>query len=71
MAIIHLMIPAYTGGVHNRKCYRGGADRDPCSVTRDADSGSRGADSSSCNADSGIGDNGGLTLVFFRVIGNI
>ena len=71
MAIIHLIIPAYTGGVHNRKCYCGGADRDPCSVTRDADSGSRGADSSSSNASTGICGNGGSTLVFNRVTRNI
>ena len=67
MAIIHLMIPAYTGGGHNRECYCGRAG----SVTRDADSGSRGAESSSGNADSGISGNGGLTLVFCRVTGNI
>ena len=70
MAIIHPMIPAYTGGGHNRECYCGGANRDPCSVTRDADSGSRGADSSSGNASSGISGMGGSTMVFDRVTGN-
>ena len=59
MAIIHQMIPAYTGGGHNRECYYGSSDRDSCSVTRDADSGSRGADSSSGNASSGISGMGG------------
>ena len=71
MAFAVPIMPAYTGKGHNREWYCGSAGRDSCSVTRDADSGSRGADSSSCNADSGIGDNEGLTLVFFRVIGNI
>ena len=71
MKIHHGVCCPYTGGSHKIECYCGCADRDSCGVTRDADSGSRGADSSSCNADSGIGDNEGLTLVFFRVIGNI
>ncbi len=52
---------------HYRECDRGCAS----SVTRDADRGSRGAESSSGNADSGISGNGGLTLVFYRVNGNI
>ncbi len=61
------IIPVYTGGGHNRESDHGCAS----SVTRDADSGSRGAESSSGNADSGISGNGGLTLVFYRVTGNI
>ena len=68
MAIIRPMIPAYTGGGHNKECYCGSAERDSCCVTRDADSGSKGADSSSGDADNG---DGGLTLVFCRVTGNI
>ncbi len=64
MAIIHPMIPAYTGGGHNKECYCGSAERDSCSVTRDADSGSRGADSSSSNASTGICGNGGSTMLF-------
>ena len=67
MAFAVPIIPVYTGGGHNRECYRGCAG----SVTRDADSGSRGAESSSGNADIGISGNGGLTLVFYRVTGNI
>ena len=64
MAFAVPIVPVYTGGGHNRECYRGCAD----SVTRDADSGSRGADSGSGNADSG---NWGLTQVFNRVTGYI
>ena len=67
MAFAVPIITVYTGGGHNRECYCGRAG----SVTRDADSGSRGAESSSGNADSGISGNGGLTLVFCRVTGNI
>ena len=67
MAFAVPIITVYTGRGHNRECYCGRAG----SVTRDADSGSRGAESSSGNADSGISGNGGLTLVFCRVTGNI
>ena len=67
MAFAVPIIPVYTGGGHNRECYRGCAG----SVTRDADSGSRGAESCSVNADNGISGNGGLTMVFYRVTRNI
>ena len=67
MAFAVPIITVYTGRGHNRECYCGRAG----SVTRDADSGSRGAESSSGNADRGIRGNGGLTLVFYRVTGNI
>ena len=56
MAFAVPIIPVYTGGGHNRECYRGCAD----SVTRDTDSGSRGAESSSGNTASGISGNVGV-----------